>query len=125
MNFKRMRTLLLELAIQGKLVSQYASSISKDFPVGKNLETSPFVIPKQWVWIAAKDAFELLSGRDLTKSEILDAVPDGKAYPYITGASQIEGSTIVINRWTKKCAAKSVKGDLLITCNPKSRISEL
>lgn len=116
MNFKRMRTLLLELAIQGKLVPQHASSIIKDFPVRENLETSPFVIPKQWVWLSAKDAFELLSGRDLTKSEILDAVPEGEAYPYITGASQIEGSTILINRWTKNCAVKSVKGDLLITC---------
>ena len=116
MNFKRMRTLLLELAIQGKLVPQHASSIIKDFPVRENLETSPFVIPKQWVWLSAKDAFELLSGRDLTKSEILDAVPEGKAYPYITGASQIEGSTILINRWTNNCAVKSVKGDLLVTC---------
>ena len=111
-----MRTLLLELAIQGKLVPQHASSIIKDFPVRENLETSPFVIPKQWVWLSAKDAFELLSGRDLTKSEILDAVPEGKAYPYITGASQIEGSTILINRWTNNCAVKSVKGDLLVTC---------
>lgn len=116
MNFKRMRRLLLELAIQGKLVPQHASSIIKDFPVRENPETSPFIIPKQWVWLSAKDAFELLSGRDLTKSEILDAVPEGKAYPYITGASQIEGSTILINRWTKNCAVKSVRGDLLITC---------
>ena len=116
MNFDRMRALLLEQAIQGKLVPQLTTKPHRILQIKREQEPVPFSIPEQWIWISAKDAFQLLSGRDLVKSEIFDDLPEGVVYPYITGASQIENSSVLINRWTRNCAVKSRKGDLLLTC---------
>lgn len=116
MNFDRMRALLLEQAIQGKLVPQLTTKPHRTLLIKKEQKSVPFAIPEQWIWISAKDAFQLLSGRDLVKSEIFDDLPEGVVYPYITGASQIENSSVLINRWTRNCAVISMKGDLLLTC---------
>lgn len=36
--------------------------------------------------------------------------------PYITGASNIEYGSLIVNRWTENPVTISHKGDLLITC---------
>lgn len=115
MNFDRMRSLLLEQAVRGMLVSQRDDEPAVK-QIGKVPDDVPFVIPEKWKWIAAQDAYELLSGRDLQKGEILNVEPEAPSIPYITGASQIIDSRVLITRWTQNCSVKSVKGDLLLTC---------
>ena len=115
MNFDRMRSLLLEQAVRGLLVSQRDDEPAVK-QIGKVPDDVPFLIPEKWKWIAAQDAYELLSGRDLQKGEILNVEPEAPSIPYITGASQIIDSRVLITRWTQNCSVKSVKGDLLLTC---------
>ena len=115
MNFDRMRALLLEQAVRGMLVSQRDDEPAVK-QIGKVPDDVPFLIPEKWKWIAAQDAYELLSGRDLQKGEILDVESEAPSVPYITGASQIIDSRVLITRWTQNCSVKSVKGDLLLTC---------
>ena len=115
MNFDRMRSLLLEQAVRGMLVSQRDDEPAVK-QIGKVPDDVPFLIPEKWKWIAAQDAYELLSGRDLQKGEILNVEPEAPSIPYITGASQIIDSRVLITRWTQNCSLKSVKGDLLLTC---------
>lgn len=115
MNFNRMRSLLLEQAVRGMLVSQRDDEPAVK-QIGKVPDDVPFLIPEKWKWIAAQDAYELLSGRDLQKGEILNVEPEAPSIPYITGASQIIDSRVLITRWTQNCSVKSVKGDLLLTC---------
>lgn len=115
MNFDRMRALLLEQAVRGMLVSQRDDEPAVK-QIGKVPDDVTFLIPEKWKWIAAQDAYELLSGRDLQKGEILDVESEAPSVPYITGASQIIDSRVLITRWTQNCSVKSVKGDLLLTC---------
>lgn len=115
MNFDRMRSLLLEQVVRGMLVSQRDDEPAVK-QIGKVPDDVPFLIPEKWKWIAAQDAYELLSGRDLQKGEILNVEPEAPSIPYITGASQIIDSRVLITRWTQNCSVKSVKGDLLLTC---------
>lgn len=115
MNFDRMRSLLLEQAVRGMLVSQRDDEPAVK-QIGKVPDDVPFLIPEKWKWIAAQDAYELLSGRDLQKGEILNVEPEAPSIPYVTGASQIIDSRVLITRWTQNCSVKSVKGDLLLTC---------
>lgn len=110
-----LRGQILHEAIQGKLVPQLDSEEAVE-QIGDAPEDVPFAIPEKWKWYSAKDVYQLLSGRDLTKSEILEIKPNEQSFPYITGASQIHDSSIVINRWTKECVVKSQIGDLLLTC---------
>ena len=49
MNFERMRTLLLEQAIQGKLVPQLESEPKVD-QIDELLKDVPFTIPEKWKW---------------------------------------------------------------------------
>ena len=55
----------------------------------------------------------LISGRDLEKSRILEKET---GVPYITGASQIQGENIIVNRWTRTASVPSESGDVLLTC---------
>ena len=49
MMFDRMRELLLEKAIQGKLVPQLESEPAVSWGVGEH-KNIPFNIPKKWAW---------------------------------------------------------------------------
>ncbi len=53
MNFDRMRALLLEHAIQGKLVPQLDDEPDVE-QIGKTREEVPFDIPKKWKWLPLK-----------------------------------------------------------------------
>lgn len=53
MNFNRMRALLLEHAIQGKLVPQLDDEPDVE-QIGKTREEVPFDIPKKWKWLPLK-----------------------------------------------------------------------
>ncbi len=73
----------------------------------------PFEIPESWEWVRLSMIIELQSGQDLTPDKYNDKK---QGIPYITGASNIENETVVINRWTEHGRAFAHKGDLLLTC---------
>ena len=76
-------------------------------------DEKPFEIPESWEWCKFGNVISLLSGRDLTPQEYSDKEGD---IPYITGASNFDGNSLIINRWTTKPVTISKYGDLLITC---------
>ena len=84
------------------------------------IEDEPWELPDGWCWCKLGDAISLLSGRDLEPDKY-NANHNG--IPYITGASNFDRGTLLINRWTPKPGSVSNKGDLLITC--KGTVGEL
>jgi len=70
-------------------------------------------VPNGWCKTALSEIITLLSGRDLQPTQYNSFE---KGIPYITGASNIDNNTIIINRWTTAPITISHKGDLLITC---------
>ena len=55
----------------------------------------PFDVPDNWEWCRMENIVQLVSGRDMKSNEYNDVK---KGIPYITGASNIENSTLIINR---------------------------
>jgi type I restriction enzyme S subunit len=133
---QKLRNSILQLAIQGKLVEQRPEEgtseelyqqiqtekqqlikegkIKKEKPLPEITEDEiPFDIPEGWKWVSFGHIINLLSGQDLLSSEYNDCE---KGIPYITGASNIEESNIIVNRWTECARAIARKGDLLLTC---------
>lgn len=84
------------------------------------IEEEPWDLPNGWCWCKLGDAISLLSGRDLEPDKY-NANHIG--IPYITGASNFDNGTLLINRWTPKPGSVSKTGDLLITC--KGTVGEL
>lgn len=132
----RLRELVLQLAIQGKLIvpSESAETSSallsqvrriksqlvaekklpreKPFPKVFHREVAADS-PRHWRWAHFGELWQLLSGRDLEPNQY-NVTRNG--IPYITGASNIEFGVINVNRWTPEPVVISVDGDLLITC---------
>ena len=136
MTAQDLKNSILQLAMQGKLVPQDpsdepASELIKKIKAdkvrlikeGKNrkekpllpmsIEEIPYDIPVNWEWERFGNIVNLLSGQDMTPSEYNS---NSYGIPYITGASNIDGQDIIINRWTDKAKAVAHKGDLLLTC---------
>ena len=92
--------------------------------IGKNVvcidEEIPFEIPNNWAFIRLKEAWELISGRDLSPTEYN---ADKKGIPYITGASNFVNGKVVLVRWTDSPQVRTERGDLLLTC--KGTIGEM
>ena len=84
------------------------------------IEEEPWELPDGWCWCKLGDVISLLSGRDLEPNKY-NAAHNG--IPYITGASNFENGSIIINRWTPSPVSVSSQGDLLITC--KGTVGEL
>ena len=76
-------------------------------------DEKPFEIPESWVWCSLGNVISLLSGRDLAPQDYNE---NNNGIPYITGASNFENNSLLINRWTTKPVTISKYGDLLITC---------
>lgn len=133
---ERLRELILQLAVQGKLIAATtidASSrallsevraIKFDLVSSKKLpREKPFPevlkreitvdAPSHWEWVYFGEVWQLLSGRDLEPSQYNDS---NNGIPYITGASNLENGIINVNRWTPEPVVVSTSGDLLITC---------
>lgn len=132
----RLRELVLQLAIQGKLVGspEVVGSSSdllhrvrraraqlvadKKLPRDKpypNVSVDGGVVrgPRHWRWAYFGEVWHLLSGRDLGPTQYNES---RTGIPYITGASNIENGVIAVNRWTPEPVVISTTGDLLITC---------
>ena len=73
----------------------------------------PFDIPDTWEWVRFGSVIELQSGQDLTPDMYNS---NGRGIPYITGASNIDDGTVIINRWTELGKSFAYKGDILLTC---------
>lgn len=73
----------------------------------------PFEIPDSWEWCKLENIIELISGRDLKKSQYNNL---GNGIPYITGASNIVDDSLIINRWTDEPAVIAIKNDVLLSC---------
>ena len=136
MSPQELKNSILQLAIRGKLVEQRpeegtaedlyrqiqaekqalikAGKIKKEKSLPEITEDEkPFDIPESWKWVRLNSIISMLSGSDLTPDKYN---AQGKGIPYITGASNIEGSTILINRWTEHPNNIAHYGDLLLTC---------
>ena len=137
MDTKKLRQKILDLAIHGKLVPQDPNdepasvlleriraekerliSEGKIKRSRKTLNTTDTHhyeqdVPNGWCKTALSEIITLLSGRDLQPTQYNSFE---KGIPYITGASNIDNNTIIINRWTTAPITISHKGDLLITC---------
>jgi type I restriction enzyme S subunit len=132
----KLRELILQLAVQGKLIVYTASDVSsrilldevralkaelvsckklprqKPYPEVLRKEIAVDA-PSHWEWARFGELWQLLSGRDLVPSKYNDSK---NGIPYITGASNIVNGIIVVNRWTPDPVVISSTGDLLITC---------
>ncbi|CDN03565.1 TPA: restriction endonuclease subunit S [Klebsiella pneumoniae] len=132
----KLRELILQLAVQGKLIVYTASDLSsrvlldevralkaelvsckklprqKPYPEVLRREIAVDA-PSHWEWARFGELWQLLSGRDLVPSKYNDSK---NGIPYITGASNIVNGIIVVNRWTPDPVVISSTGDLLITC---------
>ncbi|MBR4765165.1 MAG: restriction endonuclease subunit S [Clostridia bacterium] len=73
----------------------------------------PYDIPDSWCYVRLGSVISLQSGQDLTPDKYNDKL---KGIPYITGASNIENGSVIINRWTEHGRSFAYKGDLLLTC---------
>ncbi len=76
-------------------------------------EEIPYEIPETWQWCRFSTVIELQSGQDLTPDKY-NAIRKG--IPYLTGASNIQDSTVIINRWTEHPRSLAHKGEILLTC---------
>ena len=133
---QELKNSILQRAIQGKLVEQRPEEgtgeelykqiqaekarlikegkLKKEKPLSPISEDEmPFDIPESWKWVRVNSLISLLSGCDLTPDKYN---AKGKGVPYITGASNIDKNTLVINRWTEYPNNIAHKGDLLLTC---------
>ena len=133
---QELKNSILQRAIKGKLVEQRPEEgtgdelyrqiqaekarlikegkLKKEKPLSPISEDEiPFDIPESWKWVRVNSLISLLSGCDLTPDKYN---AKGKGVPYITGASNIDNNTLVINRWTEYPNNIAHKGDLLLTC---------
>lgn len=133
---RKLRELILQLAVQGKLIESRESNVSscvlldevralkaelisckklpREKPYPEVLRREIAVdAPSHWEWARFGELWQLLSGRDLEPSKYSNSK---NGIPYITGASNIENGIIAVNRWTPAPVVVSITGDLLITC---------
>ena len=73
----------------------------------------PFDIPENWQWVRLGIVIGLLSGTDF-KPQFYNDRHEG--IPYITGASNFDNDSLIINRWTNSPQVIAEKGDLLLVC---------
>ena len=137
MNAQQLRNSILQQAIQGKLVPQDPADepasvllqrirkekeqlVKEGKLKKKDLESKPieedeipFEIPESWEWVKLGDVFELRSGQDFPPEKYNS---NCKGIPYITGASNLDGDKIILNRWTETPSVIAPKGCLLLVC---------
>ena len=131
-----MQKSILQLAIQGKLVEQRpeegtgeelfqqiqaekqalikAGKIKKEKPLPTIIEDEiSFALPDNWKLTKLGNCITLFSGSDFKPEEYNDK---GKGTPYITGASSLSNSGVILNRWTEVPRIFANRGDVLLVC---------
>ena len=131
-----MKKSVLQYAIQGKLVEQRAEEgtgeelyrqiqeekkrlikegkIKKEKSLPEIAEDEiPFDIPESWRWLRLGDCITLVSGTDFKPEEYNN---QRKGTPYITGASSLTDTGVILNRWTETPRIFANLGDVLLVC---------
>ena len=131
-----MKKSILQYAIQGKLVEQRPEEgtgeelyrqiqsekqrlikegkIKKEKPLPDIAEDEiPFDIPGNWKLLRLGDCITLFSGSDFKPEEYND---QRKGTPYITGASSLTDTGVILNRWTETPRIFANLGDVLLVC---------
>ncbi len=131
-----MQKSILQLAIRGKLVPQRpeegtgealyqqiqaekqslirSGQLKKEKPLPEiTPDEIPFDIPESWKLIRLGDVISLLSGTDFKPEEYND---QGRGTPYITGASSLSDTGVIVNRWTETPRNMASYGDVLLVC---------
>jgi len=131
-----MQKSILQLAIQGKLVPQRpeegtgealyqqiqaekqslirSGQLKKEKPLPEiTPDEIPFDIPESWKLIRLGDVISLVSGTDFKPEEYND---QGRGTPYITGASSLSDTGVIVNRWTETPRNMASYGDVLLVC---------
>ena len=75
-------------------------------------EDQPDPLPEGWKWVYLGSIIELISGRDVPKTQCNDK---GEGIPYILGASNLKDNNFTVERWINNPVVTSKKGDLLIS----------
>lgn len=113
---RKLKASILQAALQGKLVPQQDTEPAvEQLGPAPSPDEVPFALPEKWKWVQFDKVLELISGRDLAITQILDK-PNQSSVPYITGASQIIDGCLVLNRWTAEPVVISHKKDVLLSC---------
>ena len=111
---------ILDLAIHGKLVPQDQNDesaiellrrINPNFKPSDNLHYED--CPAGWLIVPFKEIISLYSGRDIEASRCNS---EQRGFPYLVGASCIEGQNISIYRWTEYPEVISQVDDVLLSC---------
>lgn len=89
MNFDRMRALLLEQTVQGKLVPQLEDEPAVE-QIGEAPKIEPFAIPKKWKWVRLLDSFAVYQPKTISTKEFIDG-----------GDYLVYGANGVIGRYDK------------------------
>jgi len=133
---EKLKKSILQYAVQGKLIPQNPTDepasillkkikaekaqLIKDKKIKKQKplppiteEEKPFEIPENWEWVRLGNIIQLTSGQDKSTS---DYNSNNIGVPYITGASNINNDSLIINRWIEKPTSIAYRNDLLITC---------
>jgi type I restriction enzyme S subunit len=132
---QKLRELILQLAVQGKLVPQDpndepASALLKRIKNEKNhlaqegkikppdsfsivnLDNASYTPPLGWLYVPLGALIELLSGQHLGQDE-QNSKNDG--LPYLTGPADFGETNPIATRWTRTLKTVAKKGDILIT----------
>lgn len=131
-----MKKSILQQAIQGKLVEQRPEEgtaqelyeqiqaekrrlikegkIKKEKPLPEiTEEEKPFDVPEGWMWVRLGNIISLLSGTDFKPDEYNS---EGRGTVYITGASNLSETGVLVSRWTETPRNIAYRGDVLLVC---------
>jgi type I restriction enzyme S subunit len=132
---QRLRELILQLAVRGKLVPQEVGDepasvliarieaekerLFREGKIGKPrklppiaAEDVPFEVPEGWVWVRFAEIIELISGQHLMSPDYND---HGDGIPYLTGPADFGEQVPTATRWTHERRAVAKQGDVLLT----------
>lgn len=133
---KKLRALILELAVRGMLVPQDPNDepasellkkiaaekaelvkegkIKKEKPLPPIVQEHPFGLPDGWMAVRLGVTIDLISGQHLGPTEYFDS-PEFGTIPYLTGPAEFGEQSPDPTRFTNERRAVAISGDVLLT----------